>query len=254
MLVLANGAVKGRRSASKSLAVVNTAIRETFPGNTNMKNLRSWCAVLLLVSAGAAHAQAWIEYRNEEWRFAINFPEQPTAREVEWISEDDLAVPAVRFETRRGESVYSVTAADYREARLVTMQGSEAHTAANYRKLGEVTYDAYAQVDRIRGLQLQITKPDQRRLFVQIHVHDGILYVAEADVPPRAPPPGQFQQSLQILDQNGVRIRYTMAGQRLLSTEDLDIDPALISNQSLAVEDGFVTPEQYEELLRQAGN
>ena len=141
-------------------------------------------------------------------------------------------------------------AADYRDARLTTMLGSEAHTAANYRKLGEVTYDAYMQIDRVPGLQIQLTKPDGRRLFVAIHIHDGFLYVAEAEVPPRAPPPAQFQQSLHFLDENGIRLRYLPTGQRLLSTEHLDVDLEHIPDRALYVEDGFVTPEQYEVLLQ----
>jgi len=207
--------------------------------------------LLIALWPSAAGAQAWIEYKNAEWRFGVNFPAEPTAEEVEWISEDDLPVPAVRFSASRGGANYSVTVADYRDARLVTQLGAEANIAAKLRKLGEVTHDAFAQVDRISGLQLQITKPDGRRLFVQIHPHEGFLYVSEADVPPRAAPPGQFQQSLQILDENGVRIRYLPDGQRLMSTAGLEIDPDLITDRSLYVEDGFVTPEQYQELLRQ---
>jgi hypothetical protein len=40
-------------------------------------------------------------------------------------------------------------------------------------------------------------------------MHDDRLYVIEATVPPRAPQPGHFQQSMQFLDAEGKTIRYT---------------------------------------------
>ncbi len=210
-------------------------------------------AALLVFWTHAAAAQAWIEFKNEEVRFAVNFPEQPVAEDIEWISEDDAPLPAQKFTAQRGDSIFSVIVVDYREARPITRLGAEAHTAAKYRKLGEVTYDAFSQLDRISGLQLQITKASERRSFIAIHAHEGRLYVAEADVPLRAPPPGQFQQSLQILDENGIRIRYSVEGERLISTDELDIDPTLISENALYYEDGYLTPAQYQELLRASG-
>lgn len=209
-----------------------------------------WAAALALLWSGAGLAQGWAEYRNTEWRFGVNFPGEPTVESIEWFSEDNLPVPARRFSTSHGNSTYSVIVADYRGARATTILGSEAHTAANYRKLGEVTYDAYSQIDRVGGLMIQITKPNGRRLFLAIHLHDEFLYVAEAEAPPRAPPPGQFQQSLHFLDQSGIRLRYFPDGQRLLSTENLDVDLEHIPDRALYVEDGFVTPEQYEVLLQ----
>ncbi len=208
-----------------------------------------WVALVVLWS-GPVFAQGSIDYRNVEWRFGVNFPSEPTAEDIEWFSEDNLPIPARKFTASRGNNTYSLIAADYRGARLTAMLGSEAHTAANYRKLGEVTYDAYSQIDRVGGLMIQITKPNGRRLFLAIHLHDGFLYVAEAEAPPRAPPPGQFQQSLHFLDESGIRLRYLPDGQRLLSTENLDVDLEHIPDRALYVEDGFVTPEQYEVLLQ----
>ena len=207
-------------------------------------------AAFMIFGSSPVLAQSWAEYRNTEWRFGINFPGEPVAEEIEWFSEDDLPVPAIRFSASRGDSTYSVIVADYREARLTTMLGAEAQAAAMYRKLGEVTHDAYSQIDRVGGLLIQITKPDQRRLYLAIHQHDGFLYIAEAESPPNAPPPGQFQQALHFLDAQGVRVRYLPDGTKLLSTENLDVDLEHIPDSALYVEDGFVTQEQYEALLQ----
>lgn len=217
-----------------------------------MRMMKLLPALMFVLWSGAASAQAWVEYENEEWRFGANFPQEPTAEAIEWITEDDIAAPAMRFSASRGNNIYSVIVVDYRDARLVTMLGSEAFAAAKYRKLGEVTHDAFSQIDRVSGLQIQITKPDMRRLFLAIHIHDGFLYIGEADVAPRAAPPGQFQQSLHFLDESGVRVRYLPTGEQLVSTEHLEIDPELITDRSLYVEDGFVTREQYQELLQAA--
>ena len=73
---------------------------------------------------------------------------------------------------------------------------------------GEVTFDAYHYVDRIEGEQIQMTYPDGRRLYAAIYLHNSKLYILEATVGPRTPPPGMFQQSLGFVDENGERIRY----------------------------------------------
>ena len=39
-------------------------------------------------------------------------------------------------------------------------------------------------------------------------MHENRLYILEATVPGNAPPPALFQQSMGILDKDGVRVRY----------------------------------------------
>ena len=72
----------------------------------------------------------------------------------------------------------------------------------------DVTYDRWAQIDRIRGHHLQITNEDGSRSYIAIHFHGVRLYILEARAKPGAPPPIQFQQSLSILDENGEVVRY----------------------------------------------
>jgi hypothetical protein len=40
-------------------------------------------------------------------------------------------------------------------------------------------------------------------------MHENTLYISEATVPPGAPEPGLFQQSLAFLGENGKAIRYS---------------------------------------------
>ena len=105
------------------------------------------------------------------------------------------------------------------------VKGSVSWEAWNFRKRGGVvTYDAFAQVDRIDGHQLQITNPDKSLTVVGIYQHARRLYILEADVPPDTPGAVHFQQSLIILDENGKRIRYELDadGNRLFRITNLD--------------------------------
>ena len=85
------------------------------------------------------------------------------------------------------------------------------------RRGGEITYDAFAQTDRIAGHELYITNADESRTLVRLFLHAKRLYILEATVPRGAPPPLLFPQSLQILDEKGDRIRYQVDadGQRI---------------------------------------
>jgi hypothetical protein len=177
--------------------------------------------VLALGSAGIAQAQAWVSYVSMEDGFAQWFPGEPTVENVEWIDETEMVVPGHKYSAERNGSTYVLYAMDYSNSPFTSMRGSIAHAATRYRQMGEVTYDAYAQVDRIEGHQLQITTPEGRRIFFAAFLEGTMLYVLDANMVPRSAPPLQFQQSLQILDENGVRVRYTQEGERILRTDDL---------------------------------
>ena len=88
----------------------------------------------------------------------------------------------------------------------------------------KITYDAFAQVDRIDGHQLHITNPDKSLTVVGILQHARRLYILEAAVPPDTPGAVHFQQSLIILDEDGKRIRYELDtdGNRLFRITNLD--------------------------------
>ncbi len=204
-------------------------------------------ALLVMLWPGAALAQGWIRFADEEAFFAVNFPGEPMVEDIAWLSDDDIDLPARQYTAARGDSLFKLIVVDYSDARITTMRGSIAHAATQFRQRGEVTYDAYAQIDRIEGHQLQIIEPNGRRLFVAIHLHEGRLYTLEASAPARAPPPGHFQQSLEILDDEGNRIRYTADGRRMMRVEDL---PPEIADRVLRVEDGFVDPQEFPELAR----
>lgn len=192
---------------------------------------RTICLTLaMLISSGPLHAQIWQEYISRSNRFIVNFPGEPEVTDVMYTSELDTPIPARVYSVDNEAGRYSMTVVDYTQAQRIydercassadyvcdgnevstEVRGAIAFAAWNFRRNtdGEVTYDGYAQVDGVPGHQLQITQPDGSKTYVAIHMDARRLFILEGTVPAAAPPPGLFQQSLGILDENGVRIRY----------------------------------------------
>jgi len=170
-------------------------------------------AVFFLFPAGFAFAQEWIEYVDRKEFFQINLPGQPTVRDITYDGEDSEKLPARVYTVKEGPATYTLTVVNYKDSETVAgaggYRGSTAWAIWKYlQRGGKVTYLAYAQTDRIAGMQLQITNPDQTRSYIGIHPHLRRLYIMEATAPPDYPPPSDFPQTLSILDEQGHRIRY----------------------------------------------
>jgi len=186
-----------------------------------MRILGFFVGALALILSSGAHAQAWTSYHAIEDRFAIWFPTEPLVEEIEWHDEYDNIRSARRYSAERRGSFYSVIAVDYSDADWDVLNGAYPHAAAVYRQKGRVTYDGFTHTDRIHGHRMQITQDDGRRIYFKTLLHDGILYITEASVSARSAPPGQFEEGLQILDREGVRVRYDLLGNRMSRTDDL---------------------------------
>ena len=168
-------------------------------------------ALILLVSGSSAFAQEWIEYVDRKEFFQINFPGQPTVKDIKYKSENGEELPAKVYTAKGGPATYSITVVNYKGAEGGDYRGATAWAAWNFRKRGgEVTYDAYAQTDRIIGHQLQITNKDGSRSYIGIHPNMRRLYIMEAAAPADYPPPSDFPQTLSVLDDQGNRIRYNL--------------------------------------------
>jgi hypothetical protein len=191
-------------------------------------------AVLLAVATvtGPAAAQGWFEYENIADRFGVNFPSEPERRDFDYASEFDAVFPGRIYSARAGANTYSVTVVDFTDAARIhaEMDKTEAASGANawindqrasvaraargFRERGgQVTYDAWSHLDLVEGHQLQITNEDGSRTFAGIYLNGNSsrLYILEATVARGAPPPGQFQQSLRFLDEQGERVRYRLS-------------------------------------------
>lgn len=162
--------------------------------------------------AGSAFAQDWIEYRDRVDRFGVSMPGQPKVEEITYTSWRGQKLPARVHSAQDGSSRYSVTVVNYtNDSDTTDVLGSIAFAATNVRKRGgEVTFDAYEQVDRIPGHELHIRNPDGTQTYVEINLFERRLYILEATVSHNSPPPLLFQMSLEILDEKGNRVRFDL--------------------------------------------
>lgn len=194
-------------------------------------------ATAISLFAIPALAQDWVEYIHVTDRFGVMFPGVPELSATTHTSAFGVVFPATVYAVEAGLSRYSMTVVDYTEAEtrhrdrpdstdassgprlwIMDVRAAVAHAAQAFRtRGGEVTYDGWADIDKVEGHNLQITNPDQSRSFIAIHLNDSRLYILEGTVPRGFPPPGLVQQSLFFLDEDGKRVRYTFDpnGQRI---------------------------------------
>ncbi len=198
--------------------------------------------VVILIAQPVA-AQGWFEFRSAEDRFSVNFPAEPVVENFIYNSEFNATYPARTHTVEHGTTTFVVTTVDFREARRIheEMEKTEAASGANawlndqrasvakaareYRQRGgEVTYDAWSHIDLVEGHQMQISNEDQTRTFIGIYLHGHAqrLHILEATVAPGSPPPGQFQQSIRFLDEDGERVRHR------LTVDGCSVDPDVV--------------------------
>jgi hypothetical protein len=183
-------------------------------------------------------AQDWTEFVSMEDRFRMFGPGQPEVEEISYPSEYGVEYPARVYIYEDDPNRYSLTVVDYSDAQRIHSErtnktsaddgsiywsvdvlGSIAYAAWNIRRRGgEVTYDAFHYIQRVDGHQLQITNADQSRTYAGIYLHDLRLYIVEATSPAGRPPPTIFQQSLELLNEDGEIFNY-----RYLHTPDIRI-------------------------------
>ena len=176
--------------------------------------IRVLAAAFLVLAVAPVFAQVeWIEYLNRQDRFVVNLPGPPTVRETMYEPQRGDKIPARVYTVEDGPRRYSVTVIDMTSFKEPSdVRGSIAWEAWNFRKRGgQVTYDAYSQIDRIEGHHIHIVNPDKSLTYAGIYLQSRRLYVLEATVPASSPGGAMlFQQSIQILDENGERIRYEL--------------------------------------------
>jgi hypothetical protein len=183
-------------------------------------------ALGLLLLSQVSFAQGNYEtFESKEDFFSVTVPCKMETRDITWLSQFDNKLPGRVYSCNRGPESYVVTVINYTDVQKVhesrerndavtgywrtDVRGSIAYAATMLRQeAAKVTFDAFHQVDRIPGHQLQSTNPDGTRTYAGIYLHEYRLYILKATVPPETPPPGIFQQSLSILNAEGRRIRY----------------------------------------------
>lgn len=174
----------------------------------------SLVAALLAVGfSTSAFAQAeWAEFVDRNDHFTVNFPGDPKVDTITYKTEKGTSLPAHIYTAQDSRGIYKITVVDYRTAPMETATAVE-EAAKAVRAKGEVKYDAQENLDRIKSQRISLLEPGgDRRTLAEILTEGGRLYISEASVGVKAPPPAQFQASLQVLDDEGVRIRYNPDG------------------------------------------
>ncbi len=182
-----------------------------------MRILTLGSVALGLFLATAAQAQTWAEWPNRDDRFVVNFPGEPNRTEMPYKTAKGATLPAHIYTAEadpksRSAGNYSVTVVDYNSApgELATAIEEAAKAA---RTKGTVKYDEENNIDQMRSWRLTLETANNRRILTEILVSaEKRLYIVEANTPINVPPPAQFQASVQILDADGVRIRYKTVG------------------------------------------
>jgi hypothetical protein len=193
--------------------------------------------VLLVSSSAAAQPPSpqgfggpreWVEYEDRSEFLFVNFPGQPVITTTTYQPQRGAPLPGRIYTVQDGLRRYTVTVINLEKAAVNDLPGAIAWEAWNFRKRGgEVTYDAYGQVDRIAGHQLHINNPDKTQSLIGIYLHARRLYILEARVPPDSPGAVHFQQSLQVLDEQGERVRYRILDDGTRGPRDTGFDPVV---------------------------
>jgi len=165
-------------------------------------------AVAALFISGAAHAQVWEEYVNRADFFAVNFPGEPTRTDIVYKTAKGTSFQGHVYTAQDSRGRYSITVVDYNSA-ADELGTAIDEAAAATRAKGKPTYDAVNMLDMHRSWRMTVETPAQRRILAEILVSgDKRLYISDAETALNVPPPAQFSVSLQILDKEGLRIRY----------------------------------------------
>ena len=166
----------------------------------------------VLVS-GAAFAQAtWSEFVDRAEHFTINLPGEPKVESITYKTAKGTSLPAKVYTAQDARGTYKVTVVNYAAATGETATARD-EAAQTIRAKGEVKYDALEDIDRISDQRITIVLPgNARRQLNEVLFHQNRLYITEAETGITTPPPAQFQASIQMLDDEGVRIRYERDG------------------------------------------
>jgi hypothetical protein len=176
--------------------------------------MRAVCFIPAIVAAflsTAVSAQVWEEYVNREDFFQVNFPGEPMVNQIQYKTVKGTMLPAKVFTaTAPAGSItsgtYRVTVVDYNSAQGELGDAIEQARQAMLAK-GTAKYDGRENLDMHRSWRVTVENANARILGEILIAANNRVYIVEGETPLNVPPAAQFQASLQILNNEGVRIR-----------------------------------------------
>jgi hypothetical protein len=148
-------------------------------------------------------------YANCQYGIAVIFPgssKQPMIRDINYALPDYGTRPAREFYLERQGNRYSVTVVDFSNGPRYDDQIVEA-AAAELRKRGEVRFQAFADYEAgVPGRQLNIFTGNNRQLRAVVYMAYHKLVITAADAVVGDAAAIQFEQSIVLVDANGIDI------------------------------------------------
>jgi hypothetical protein len=168
-------------------------------------------AIVAAFLATAASAQVWEEFVNREDFFQVNFPGEPQVNQIQYKTVKGTMLPAKVFTaTAPAGSItagtYRVTVVDYNTAQGELGDAIEQARQAILAK-GTAKYDGRENLDMHRSWRVTVDTANSRILGEILIAANNRVYIVEGETSLDVPPAAQFQASLQILNNEGVRIR-----------------------------------------------
>jgi len=158
---------------------------------------------LTIFSRPAAAQSSPPFYINREYRFAIIFPGEPTARDTTFTTSSGGSIPARQFSVEQGNEQFVMTIVDFSAGPAVD-EGIVDHAADQLRRRGEVRFQFAEEYDPgLPGRQLNIFESSGRQLRASVYMWDHRLYITEARAAAGSQAALQFEQSMTILDAAG---------------------------------------------------
>jgi hypothetical protein len=170
-----------------------------------MRTVARAMSICVLLAASPVAAQQWVDYVNPEYRFAVNFPVDPSEHDADYVSSSGVTLDRHIFAAEQDDSIYRVSVVMFPHE-VDDVAGELNHAAELFRQRGEAIHDAPGDYDGITAHELSVVDPDGRQVFVSLLYHDHRLTIAEGDVSAESFPPIQFQQSIWVVDAEGTPI------------------------------------------------
>lgn len=176
--------------------------------------MRAVCFIPAIVAAflsTAVSAQVWEEFVSREDFFQVNFPGEPTVNQIQYKTVKGTMLPAKVFTASAPAGsitagTYRVTVVDYNTAQGELGDAIEQARQAMLAK-GTAKYDGRENLDMHRSWRVTVENQNARILGEILIAANNRVYIVEGETPLNVPPAAQFQASIQVLNNEGVRIR-----------------------------------------------
>jgi hypothetical protein len=143
--------------------------------------MRVIATAVALFFTGAALADDWREYENQDYSFTIHFPVDPTVETATYQAADGRSFPAHVFSAKKHTGTFMVT--------VVEMPGEETGPNAAVMKEatkaaagdGVIKFDIEHRVRSVYGRQLGITGANGGYSYVALFYRNSRLYLVEGN-------------------------------------------------------------------------